>query len=425
MTTVQLPPFDLRTVYPWMQPDAVFAAHFEQGQYWLDDAKGPIAASSLLTTTRSSSIVLPDSAGVFQTLGNNTLPRTDRGLYANGQITNLLGRSNPTVAQLTNYNNLVDGPGFAGFPHSIHYAGATGVSGQNRSFNISNFGVNGQPFTASILVQMLDGNPPDFGNSTGGNIANTFFIVVASANQNPLNYIVEQVGPDVWKVTCRGTFSQNGGAFNVVQAWSNQNRAFNLCGLQCFIGDVSTAAIVPGGSEAGGPTLMASDIRAVQGVRPSDAQPEPLPGWEAAGLDDGLTVLLDFENRMRQAEARQVVSLNDASNAVVAILDTTSVGTSFRLTASGSSDAFPGGQTGGRSRVACRVMPDGAFALAQKGQGTVTTGTKASPINLASATRLTVGNRPQLDTPWNDWIYGLQICSPLSDTALLDWVNAT
>lgn len=409
MTTVQLPPFDLRVVYPWMQLDAIFAAHFKQGQYWLDDAKGPIAASSLLTTTRSSGINLPNAAGVFQAHGNNTLPRTDRGLYVNGQITNLLGRSNPTVAQIPSVTNIVDGPGFAGFPHSIYYGGGMGGS-DSRYLRTENNAVNGQPYTASVLAQMLDGNPPVFGSATPNNAANTFFLHVGSNSASPPDYIVEQVGADIWKVIAKGTFVVDGGVYGVYQGSNNQPRAFNLCGLQCFIGDVSPAAIVPGIGETGGPTLLASDIRAVQGVRPSNAQSEPFPGWEAAGLDSAFggknIVAID---RLNAAEPRFITGAGvDANNLTKMIFDTDN---RFKLIVRKSGVDEVTLQTGavaatGDKTIEWQAKP-GDYAIAATG---VAGDTDSDGATLpAGATTLRVGSDFGVLNPFNGWISELQI----------------
>lgn len=343
----KLPPQSrlMQSIPSWVAPEAVWASNFELGRYWRSGA-GLRPATSVLATTRSSGINLPNTAGEYQSLGNNVLPRTDRGLYANGQF----------VQSAVNW----DAP-----------ANET-ISLGTGTFTLAVWG------GGSIAVAAGTAAGSGFGTATDGS-------------------------PVTFTISGAGTVS------------------LTVTGSPEYVSVTNTSFAPPAPQPTG--TVLASDIRAVQGVRPSDSQAEPFAGWEAAGLDDGVTILLDFENRMRQASARQVVSLRDASNAVVAILDTSSTGSGFRLTAGGGSDTFPGSQTGGRSRAACRVMPDGAFALAQEGQGSVTTGTKASPINLASATRLTVGNGPALGQPWNDWIYGLQICKPLSDAELLAWVN--
>lgn len=416
----------------WAHPLAVYADDYERGEYWRSQG-GLVSPAGQLSTTRSFGINLPDAAGVYQALGVNTLPRTDRGLYANGQFTNKITANNLTPG-------LVTPVGVSAF----NALGLTGVSaGHGGGASTGLFGIvdDAAALTAAGLANISNGRA--YSISLGGAVGSAFMIFgPAVGNTNPHSW-------GMW-ARCTGANATlrmvGGGSYGTVSLEPSANYQFVkfedftpdataqfrpqipfggtllIAGVQLlesrFIPDARMAT--PGASA----TLLASDIRAVQGVRPSNGQPEPFPGWEAAGLDDGVTILLDFENRMRQSSSRTAVSLTDASNATVAILNTSSAGTSFRLTAGGGSDTFPGSQTGGRSRAACRVMPDGAFALAQEGQGSVTTGTKASPVNLASAARLTIGNGPALSQPWNDWIYELQVCEPLTNEQLLAWVNA-
>jgi hypothetical protein len=171
-------------------------------------------------------------------------------------------------------------------------------------------------------------------------------------------------------------------------------------------------------------TLLASDIRVVPGLRPSNGEPEPFPGWETAGFDAGFSVLLDFKNRFVAAARRIPVSLYGAGPLNVS-LETTGAGTNFLLRGNdgvlNATFSAPGGQTGGRSRVAYRVAAGGAAAIAQTGAGVVSAGSIGVPTTLQ---RVSLGNSSILTTPWNDWIYGLQISAPLSDVQMLDWVNA-
>lgn len=415
----------------WVSPAAVYADNYVTGEYWRAQG-GIVGQAQQLVTTRSSGINLPNTAGVYQSLGNNTLPRTDRGLYANGQFTNKITANNLTPG-------LVTPVGVSAF----NALGLTGVSaGHGGGASTGLFGIvdDAAALTAAGLANISNGRA--YSISLGGAVGSAFMIFgPAVGNTNPHSW-------GMW-ARCTGANATlrmvGGGSYGTVSLEPSAN--YQFVKFENFTPD-ATAQFrpqIPFGSTLliagmqllesrfipdarmvtpGAPALLASDIRAVQGVRPSNSEPEPFAGWEAAGLNDGLTVLLDFENRMQQDSSRTAVSLTNASNVVVAILNTSSAGTSFRLTAGGGSDTFPGSQTGGRSRAACRVMPDGAFAMTQEGQGSVITGTKASPINLASAGLLTIGNRPGGTEAWNDWIYELQICKPLSDAELLDWVNA-
>ena len=419
------------TMSYWWHPRAQFALDFEAGRFMLGGEAG--SPDALLTTTRSSPINLPNSGGIYQPLGNNSLPRTDRWLYANGQFTNKITANNLTPG-------LVTPVGFSAF----NALGLTGVSAGRTAGGASPglFGIvdDAAALAAAGLANISNGRA--YSISLGGAVGSAFMIFEpAVGNTNPHSW-------GMW-ARCTGANATlrmvGGGSYGTVLLEPSANYQFVkfenftpdataqfrpqipfggtllIAGMQLlesrFIPDARMAT-------PGSPALLASDIRAVKGTRPSNGQPEPFLGWEAAGLDNGFTVLMDFENRMRQASPRHVVSLTDASNAAVVVLNTSSSGDNFSLTAGGTSDSFPGGQTGGRSRVACRVMPDGAFALAQEGQGSATTGTKASSVNLASTARLTIGNRPSLDRPWDDWVYELQVCKPLTNEQLLAWVNA-
>lgn len=344
MTIAQLPPFDLRVVYPWMQPDAIFTAHFAQGQYWLDDAKGPIAASSLLTTTRSSNIALPDSADVFQTLGNNVLPRTDRGLYANGQF----------VQSAANWNA----------PANETISLGTGT------FTLTVWG------SGSIAVAA--------GTATGSGFG-------AASEGSPVTFALSGAGTVSLTVT----------------------------GSPDYVSVTNTAFAPPAANPAG--PVFASDIRAVQGTRPSNAQPEPFPGWEAAGLDDGFSVLVDFENRFVNAITRDLITFSAEGGNVVRI-NTPSTGVGLRTAVPGATASFPGGMVDRRSKVALRVLGSGAISMAQQGFGSLET--RSGTFDVSTLNRVSVGNTPSVISSWNDWIYGLQICPPLSDAALLEWVNA-
>lgn len=407
MTIAQLPPFDLRVVYPWMQHDAVFAAHFAQGQYWVDDAKGPIAASSLLTTTRSSGIVLPDSAGVFQALGNNVLPRTDRGLYVNKQFTNLVSRKNPTVAQLVSASGPVtNADGFAGQSNSLRFEGGSTARWAYLTPTIS----NGVPFAASFLIQMEDGNAPAFGNATGNHADNSFAIVVNSGTISPLTYVTEELSAGIYKVSVTGTTPASGANFGVVYFAANQDRSFRVCGYQLFAGTFVPETLVPGSSDTGGPTLMASDIRAAQGTRPSNAQPEPFPGWEAAGLDDAVAgkAVVNID-RLNASAARFIAGSGvDADNLWRLIFDTDN---RFKLIVRKSGVDEVALQTGavastGDKTVEWQAKP-GDYAIAATG---VAGDTDSDGATLpAGATTLRVGSDFGVLDPFNGWVSEIQI----------------
>lgn len=329
----------------WWHEDALLACDFESDRHMRGGQT--LAATALLTTTRSSGIALPGAAGVIQSLGNNILPRTDRGLYANGQFTqsavNWSAPANESLSLGTGtYRLAVWGEG------SVAVAAGTATG--------SGFGEAGE------------GNAVTFVVSGAGTIS----LTVSGA-------------PDYVSVT---------------------NSSFALPAPQ-----------------ATGP-VFASDIRAVPGIRPSTSQPEPFPGWEAAGLDEGFTVLLDLNcASIVFGTLRVPFSLNPAGNSPVVRLEVTTGGTwrARSTTDDGTTNVnLPGSAPLGRARVGLRLA-DGVLGATQAGAGTIATSAAHAPLPM---TRLIVGNNATLMAPWNDWIYSLQICRPLSDTQLLDWVNA-
>lgn len=83
-------------------------------------------------------------------------------------------------------------------------------------------------------------------------------------------------------------------------------------------------------------------------------------------------------------------------------------------------DIGRGGQTGGRSRCALRVVGD---TRTQAQQGSVSLQTTNSDVPYAPFAELMIGSLAG-NNAWNDWFYELQVCKPLSDMQLLDWVNA-
>lgn len=450
MTTAQLPPFNLRVTYPWMYPDAVFAAKFEdEGEYWLDAAGGPLSASSLISTTRSSGIILPDAAGVYQVLGNDVLPHTSRGLYANGQATN----------DSTNYN--------AAPPEPVEPTAAASFNSATSSWNVSvSEGDSNALF--GIVDKEADLRSAGFGglidagvmNGLVYEIDNRLGAVIASMNafgQTGADFaLAHRVSAMVWgSGAARVTTTQNvwgyPGEGDEAPATPIQNGAFTLNStptfrFMSFISDnggrafrvraepgarvwfilnkleidrgFNTPFIVTSGSEA---VLLASDIRAIQGTRPSNGQPEPFPGWEAAGLDDGFTFLLRHEGRFRAASNRRLAGINGSSG--FTRIETASNGLQFRVVGNDGVDNASranGDLSGGPMLSAFTMLSDGSVSLTRSGVGTVNTRTIPYPV---SPETLSVGATIGIN-PWSDWIEELQICPPLSDAQLLEWVNA-
>lgn len=403
----------------WWHPEACLSLDFKADRFMCGGAE--VAADAVFAVTRSSHTRLPDGSGALQSLGNDALPRTDRGVYANGQITALNANgNNPQSA--TGWSNqgavtLVNGPA-EGIFSTLYVSGSGTVRRQTAIITLAgavtlavkvSYGPGANPSANAVVVLVTPGSNWVFSGAPGA-------LVAIQTGGGSVTIVRNDAGEFWFLHTTAGA-----GDVRVGLGSGDAAKDIKLRGI-----DITQTGFVPDAwvSDASpAPALLASDIRAAQGARPSNGEPEPFPGWEGAGLDDGVTVLLDFENRFRGAGSRRLFSLTKKNTATDIAVDVGSAGNTFRLTAGGATNGIPGGQTGARSRVAARVLPDGSYAMTQKGQASVSTGTTPSAISLDSSAVIGIGNRPALDQPWNDWVYELQVCRPLSDAQLLEWVN--
>lgn len=423
----RLPPQSrlMQSIPSWVDPEALLAMQFGPDRYWRKRG-GLLPATSVLTTTRSSVINLPDNAGVYQPLGNNVLPRTDRGLYGNGQVAALNENgNNPQSATgwATNGATITNAPDEGIFKPA--YVASSGPSGMNdRRGTSATLSFDGST-TVAVKIRwglgLADSGTVQAILSAGSNSlvrGTRGAVTIDSIAGGPVTVVSQSTRHMdlLWTPNATAAGNVRVGPYTTIMGGD-----IKLLGIDITNTPFVPAAWVSTGSPA--PTLLASDIRAVQGVRPSNAQPEPFPGWEAAGLDDGFTVLVDFENRPRSATTRVVWALNTDANDRLYRLETTSAGTSLRGRGWGE-DAnevldTPLGILTGRNRVALRAV-GGAMSIAQQGSGSLATGTVGHPVGL---TRLFLGNNATTNASWDDWIYSIQITSPLSDDALLEWVN--
>lgn len=328
----------------WWHAEACLALDFKAGRYMRGGAERTTDAA--FTVTRSSHIRLFDKAGALQTIGNNTLPRTDRGLHANGQF----------VQSAVNWNAPAD--------ETI----SLGIG----TFTLAVWG------SGSVAVAAGTATGSGFGSASEG---------------SPVTFTISGAGTVGLTVT----------------------------GSPEYVSVTNTAFAPPAPNPPG--TILASDVRAVQGVRPSDGEPEPFPGWEAAGLDGNFTLLVDADVRARGATARTLVQLNTVLNGHFVRFEM-SAGGAFRARVAGADGStpleVPGDIANGRTRLALRLVGTAA-ARAQKGSSTVLTNSVSA---LTPMQRFFIGNNAGQVQPWNDWIYSAQICKPLPDAELLAWVNA-
>lgn len=402
----------------WAHPLAVYADDYELGQYWRSQG-GLVSPTDQLSTTRSSPINLPDAAGVYQSLGNNTLPRTDRGLYANGQFTNKIAANNLTPG-------LVTPVGVSAF----NALGLTGVSaGHGGGASTGLFGIvdDAAALTAAGLANISNGRA--YSISLGGAVGTAFMIFgPAVGNTNPHSW-------GMW-ARCTGTNATlrvvGSATYGQVVMEPSANYQFVkfenftpdataqfrpqipfggtllIAGVQLlesrFIPDARMAT--PGASA----TLFASDIRAVQGVRPSNSQPEPFHGWEAAGLDAAVRLLANVRiDRLSANSPRFIAGAGvDAGNLWRLIFDTDN---RFKLIVRKSGSDVLTLQTGvagsvGLYTVDARAKP-GDYALTATG---LSSATSASAETLPTgSTTLRVGSNFGAANPFNGWIEELQI----------------
>jgi hypothetical protein len=328
---------------PWWHPDACLALDFRAGRYRCGGAD--LAGSAALSVVRSSSIRLFDAAGHLVERGPDELPRTDRGLYANGQF----------IQSAANWNAPADETVTLG----------TGT------FTLAVWG------SGSVTVAAGTAAGTGFGAASAGS-------------------------PVTFAISGAGTVSLTVG------------------GSPSYVSLTNTGFAPPAPQPPG--TVLASDIRTVQGVRPSNGQAEPFPGWEAAGLDDGFTILIELETRVRNAATRRPLIFAGGTGAFR--LETGTAGTGFRVYSSdGTLDGttnFQGGLAGGPSRAAVRAQGS-EIATARRGYDSVS---KAARGFVQQPQSLFIGNQSNLAAPWNDWLCPVQICPPLADAKLLEWVNA-
>lgn len=414
----RLPPQSrlVQSIPSWVDPGALLAMQFGPDRYWRKRG-GLLPATSVLTTTRSSGINLPNAAGVFQTHGNNVLPRTDRGLYANGQIAALNANgNNPQSATgwRTIIANVTSGPLVNGFFNSA-YVASTGNSVGGRdaySFPVQ----NGRPVAfkayfregvqdsgeVRILTQAVSGSP-----GVEGPRGPRGQLPISTTGASGTITIVDQSEHHVAGIWVPNADGPNG-HIRVGMNVSSEGDDILLLGVDAtdtpFVSDAWVSASSPA------PTLFASDIRAVQGTRPSNSQPEPFPGWEAAGLDDAMAgkAVVNID-RLNASAARFIAGAGvDADNLWKLIFDTDN---RFKMIVRKSGVDEVTLQTGavvstGDKTIEWQAKP-GDYAIAATGVAGDTDSYSATLP--AGATTLRVGSNFGVINPFNGWISEIQI----------------
>lgn len=248
----------------WWHPQAHLALDFRAGRYMRNE--GELAAESVLSVTRSSQIRLSGAAGVFETIDSNLLPRTSRGLYANGQF----------VQSAVNWN--------APANETMSLGAGT--------FTLAVWG------SGSVAVAAGTATGSGFGSASEG-------------------------APVTFTISGAGTVG------------------LTVTGSPEYVSVTNTAFAPPASNPPG--TVFASDIAAMPGARPSNGQPEPFAGWEAAGLDGGFEcaarVVID---RLNAASARTVCAAGIDANRNARLFFDTDNRFKARLTTLGSEE-YPAG----------------------------------------------------------------------------------
>lgn len=409
----------------WWHREALLASDFLKGRFMRGGTE--VAAAELLATTRASSISLPDNRGVLQALGINALPQTTRGLFPNGQVTNLIRYSEDLTFSNWTKDAVTLSPLHYRYLTKLVETEANTVHGLRTSASGSI--AEGEVRRVSMDVKAAGRNSISIGGYSSFSVGSSLYVNLDDGSfTGGTNAKVTPLGDGIFRIETSGVGTANGTASISIRFGDVGNYSYEGDGesgvligrVQMNVGDYFPF-YVPTTSAAA--TTLASDIRTMPGERPSDSAAEPFPGWEAAGLDNGFTVLMDLNCAdVAPGTTRSPVGLYTVNNSRFIRMEIAS-GT-WRVRSSPAEGAtnvnMPGGIAGGRIRAAVRFA-DGVLSATQTGAASVAS---ASAIAPAPFTRLYVGNNATLAAPWNDWIYGLQICPPLSDVELLDWVNA-
>lgn len=393
------------SVRNWWHKDALLACDFREGRFVRGGTE--LAAEHLFTTTRASAISLPDDEGILQTLGINTLPQTTRGLFPNHQVTNSIRYSEDLTPANWTKDAVTISPLHYRYLSKIIETETNATHGLRVSSSIPI--EEGEVRRVSLDVKAAGRSVITLSAYSSFSTGTTLRVNLTDGSfTGGTNAKVTPLGDGIFRIETSGVGTANGTASVVIRIGDAPYMGDGVSGLlisrvQMNAGDYFPLYVpTPTNAVA---TTLASDIR--------------LP---AVGMGDGFTVLMDCENKFVRAGTRDAFALLVGTSSHLRI-NTASNGGGLRASTPGSgSISFPGGQVGRRSRIACRVLGNGAMAMAQQGAATLAMGS-GSP-DIGAATRIMLGNTSALTTPWNDWIYGLQICKPISDQEMLDWVNA-
>lgn len=409
-----------RRFTPWWHRDAWLAADFKTGRAML--GQKVTNQSGMFEVSRASPIILPNLAGTYSDLGSNTLPRTDRGLYANAAVSAPSGNNhNILLSPWSNFDQggapVLTDLGADGILRKVRFQSTASNSRRRLVFNAT----AGQVFQRR--VRMSFGTPNDIayiflrtispvaGNSainvTSGGVAT---VVETFAGITASNVAVANLGGGVYELTY--SFVSHNTA-TVLRDLGGVIPGSGTCDIT-FHGDdiVLSSAPVPVWVSNSEPVvnLLASDIRALQGTRPSNGEPEPFPGYEARGMDVALRGISKVQvDRLSASTARFIAGAGlDANNLWKVIFDTDN---RFKLIVRKAGVDVVILQTGvvgilGLKEVTW-TLGAGDYEIAATGvAGAVSSSTEALP---EGSEVLRVGSDFSANTPFRGWIEWLEI----------------
>lgn len=231
-------PFDTVYVGTWsdLYLRSLIAA---SGGFWLDVSMGTAALTNAGTTKTEN---YGDAIGLLRDLGPSAVNHTQstaaarpligrvpvggaKNIWFNSeyQVTTGLSETNVTPVLFTMRDGrVVNGRRF------LLNAGGNLVYGRAVA--------NGTVYNFSAHIRMLDGLAPAFGSTTGSNSSNTFAIVIGGAIANPLNYVIEDQGGGLYRVSGTATAGANAGNNGILKYSTNNSRGFDTSGFQLELG---------------------------------------------------------------------------------------------------------------------------------------------------------------------------------------------
>lgn len=305
-------PDKFRVIYPWMPKKSIYSGDIKREGYWTPSG---FTEPDALVTDRNSKIFLPDVDGVYQEVDQDKLSRTNRGLYVNGQATNLLRWSQEfdrsTWLKSSNGSGVtpVVTPGAAIAPDGSISAAlieldiGSGEGSNDWSWLYQNhLAIAGTTYNTSFFVRAA--SPSEIGKVL--RVSN-----ILSGGASNITLTAEWQRVSIQETELASQTRSFGLRLRGGEATAKSARFFLWQG-QVTITDFTAPPIL---TTSAAETLFASDIRAVQGVRPSNSEPEPFPDWEVAGLDDGFGII-DRVNvdHLNSTSVRAITSIGIGKN---------------------------------------------------------------------------------------------------------------